>query len=108
LARRGELIKIKGIGADLAQRISAYCEYGRMDLETMKDTFLPAEIVMWGTLPGLNAPVLRYLHDRLQIRTLDDLERLVRSRLLRTLPGVSATDDDILAGIAHLRARSEA
>jgi DNA polymerase (family X) len=106
VAQRGELIRIKGIGADLAQRITAYCQYGRMDLEMPPDSFLPADIVTWASLPGLSHPILRYLHDRLQIRTLDDREALVRSRLLRTLPGVTAADEDILEGIARLRACS--
>jgi len=77
-----------------------------MDLETAPDSFLPAGIETWASLPGLSRPILRYLHDRLQIRTLDDLETLVRSRLLRTLPGVTADDEDILEGIARLRACS--
>ena len=106
VARRGELIRIKGIGSDLAQRITAYCEYGRMDLEMTPEALLPADIMTWDSLPGLSRPILRYLHDRLQIRTLDDLEALVRSRLLRTLPGVTAADEDILEGIARLRACS--
>ena len=103
VARRGELIRIKGIGSDLAQRITAYCEYGKMDLAISPDSILPAAIVSWASLPGLSRPILRYLHNRLQIRTLDDLEALVRSRLLRTLPGVTAADEDILEGIARLR-----
>jgi DNA polymerase (family 10) len=106
VARRGELVRIKGIGSDLSQRITAYCEYGRMDLEMPPDRSLPAGIEQWASL-GLSRPILRYLHDRLQIRTLDDLEALVRSRLLRTLPGVTAADEEILEGIARLRACSE-
>jgi DNA polymerase (family X) len=77
-----------------------------MDLELSPDLLLPADIATWASLPGLSRPILRYLHDRLQIRTLDDLEALVRSRLLRTLPGVTAADEDILEGIARLRACS--
>ncbi|MBI3807162.1 MAG: histidinol-phosphatase, partial [Nitrospirae bacterium] len=45
-----------------------------------------------------------HLSERLGIRTLDDLEALVRSRLLRTLPGMTARDEEILEGIARLRA----
>jgi DNA polymerase (family 10) len=107
VARRGELIRIKGIGADLAQRITAYCEYGRMDREMPSDVALPGDIRTWASLPGLSPSILRYLHDRLQIRTLDDLEALVRSRFLRTLPGITAADEDILEGIARLRTYSE-
>ena len=106
LAERGELTAIKGIGADLAKRIEAYCAHGTMDYSPAAEP-LPPEIADWASLPGLTNPILRYLHDKLQIRTLDDLEALVRSRLLRTLPEFTTADEDILDGIARLRARSE-
>jgi len=101
VARRGDLIRIKGIGAELARKIETYCEYGRMDATDTEE--VPATVAGWVTLPGLNASVVRYLYDHLRIRTLDDLEALVRSRFLRTLPGVMAPDEDILEGIRRLR-----
>jgi DNA polymerase/3'-5' exonuclease PolX len=87
---------------ELAKKIEHYCEHGRM--ESTEETVAP-EISAWTSLPGLNASVVRYLYERLQIRTLDDLETLVRSRFVRTLPDVTATDEEILAGIEQLRAR---
>ena len=107
VARRGELIRIKGIGADLAKRIETYCERGTMTAGAEGEELLPAAIADWASLPGFTTSILRYLHDRLQIRTLEDLEALVRSRFLRTLPGVTADDEEILAQIARLRARPE-
>ena len=108
VARRGELIRIKGIGADLAKRIEAYCECGTMNAGAEGEELLPAAIADWVSLPGLTTSILRYLHDRLQIRTLNDLEALVRSRFLRTLPDVTAADDEILEEISRLRARPDA
>ncbi|HEY3196808.1 MAG TPA: helix-hairpin-helix domain-containing protein [Nitrospirales bacterium] len=108
VARRGELRRIKGIGPDLAKRIEAYCERGSMNTGTEGEDLLPAAIAGWASLPGFSTSILRYLHDRLQIRTLDDLEALVRSRFLRTLPDVTAADDEILEEISRLRARLEA
>ena len=105
VAKRGELTRIKGIGADLAKKIVSYCEHGTMDGNPTEP--LPSAIADWASLPGLSAPLLHYLHNRLQIHTLDDLEALVRSRLLRTLPHVTAPDDEILEAIARLRTRSE-
>jgi DNA polymerase (family X) len=102
VAHRGELIRIKGIGTELAKKIEHYCEHGRM--ESTEEPVAP-EISAWTALPGLNASVVRYLYERLQIKTLDDLETLVRSRFVRTLPDVTATDEEILAGIEQLRAR---
>jgi DNA polymerase (family 10) len=39
----------------------------------------------------------------LGIRTLDDLETLVRSHMLRTLPGASVDEDTLLAAIKTMR-----
>jgi hypothetical protein len=61
-------------------------------------------VAAWLTLPGFTPALASHLSERLCIRTLDDLEALVRSRLLRTLPEVTATDEQILDGIARLRA----
>lgn len=104
LSRRGELIKIKGIGKDLAQKVALFCETGRMEAGSLTSQPVPVEYASWLTLPGFNPALVRYLSERLHIRTLDDLEALVRSRLLRTLPDVTVGDDQILEGIARLRA----
>ena len=104
LARRGELIKIKGIGKDLAQKISLFCETGRIDAGPSPPEEIPPELTPWLTLPDFSPSLVRHLSERLGIRTLDDLETLVRSRLLRTLPGMTARDEEILEGIARLRA----
>lgn len=103
LARRGALIKMKGIGRDLAQKVATFCETGRMEADPADVSPLSPEVVAWLTLPGFTPALARHLSERLCIRTLDDLEALVRSRLLRTLPEVTATDEQILEGIARLR-----
>ena len=105
LSRRGELTKIKGIGKDLAQKVALFCETGLIEAgpPPTYDT-VPQELASWLMLPGFSPSLIRYLSERLHIRTLDDLEALVRSRLLRTLPDVTAGDDQILEGIARLRA----
>lgn len=104
LARRGELIKMKGIGKDLAQKIALFCETGRIDAGPSTPEEIPPELASWLALPGFNTSLVRHLSERLGIRTLDDLEALARSRMLRTLPGMTARDEEILDGIARLRA----
>lgn len=104
LARRGELITMKGIGKDLAQKIALFCETGRIDAGPSPPEEIPPELAPWLALPGFNPSLVRHLSERLGIRTLDDLEALVRSRMLRTLPGMTARDEEILEGIARLRA----
>jgi DNA polymerase (family 10) len=102
IARRGELIRIKGIGTDLAKKIEQYCDQGHMETSPQE---MPSDVTAWMSLPGFNESVVRYLYQRLHMQTLNDLEALVRSRFLRTLPDITATDEDILEGIARLRTR---
>lgn len=106
MAGRGDLIKIKGIGKELTQKVIQFCETGRIEVNSTDAEAVPADVAAWVTLPGFTPTLVRYLAERLKIRTLDDLESLVRSRLLRTIPGFTATDDQLLDGITRLRAGS--
>lgn len=105
LAERGALQEIPGIGKDLSAKIQEFLKTGKVQAYEELKTPLPPEIADWATLPGLSDNVVQHLYSRLGIKTLDDLEALVRSHLLRTLPGVTASDEELLAAIqAHRRA----
>ncbi len=106
VARRGDLIKMHGIGKELARKVVMFCETGRVELHTPEERPLPPEVAAWLALPGLTPSLVHYLVEHLSIRTLDDLEALVRSRMMRTLSNVQATDEAILEGIVRLRADS--
>lgn len=99
VAARGELQRIPGIGRDLSKKIQEFLKTGTIESYEELNISLPPEIAAWTALPGLSATVVQHLYFRLGIRTLTDLETLVRSRLLRTLPGVTASDEDLLAAI---------
>jgi DNA polymerase (family X) len=51
---------------------------------------------------------VQYLYFRLGIKTLEDLDTLVRSHLLRTLPGVVVMEEELIAAITILKARGQA
>jgi DNA polymerase (family 10) len=57
-------------------------------------------------LPGFSDSLVAYLYSRLSIATLPDLEKLVRSHMLRTLPGFSGSEEPLLQAIEELRRRS--
>lgn len=99
VAARGELQRIPGIGRDLSKKIQEFLKTGTIESYEELNISLPPEIAAWTALPGLSDTVVQHLYFRLGIRTLTDLETLVRSRLLRTLPGVTASDEDLLAAI---------
>ena len=89
VAQRQELEDIDGVGTDLARKIREFLETGTIRAYEELKTPLPPEVQSWTSLPGLTESLVTYLYFKLGIQTLPDLERLVHSHLLRTMPGFS-------------------
>ncbi len=106
LAQNGDLQTLPGIGKDLATKIQEYVETGTIKAYEELTTPLPPAIRQWLLLPGFSEPIVHDVYYRLGIQTLDDLETLARSHMLRTRPGVSVTADELLAAIQNLREQS--
>ena len=106
VARRHALEDIDGIGSDLSEKIEEYLRTGKiLTLETLRMP-LPEHVKGWAGLPGLSESLVAFLHSRLNIATLADLEKLVRSHMLRTVPGFSGSEETLLEAIEELRRRS--
>lgn len=103
LVQAGDLRTLPDIGKDLAAKIQEYVDTGAVQAYEELKTPLPPAIQRWSTLPGLSDPIVHDLYYRLGIRTLDDLETLARSHMLRTRPGVGVTADELLTAIQRLR-----
>jgi len=106
IARRKALEEIDGIGRELAEKIEEFLRTGTVKSYESLKTPLPDPVKEWAALPGLSDSLVTYLYTRLSITTLEDLERLVRSHMLRTVPGFSAPEDALLNAIASLRSRA--
>jgi DNA polymerase (family 10) len=99
IAARRELQNLPGIGRDLSARIEEFLQNGTIQAYEALKTPLPPDIQEWCRLPGLSEPVVHILYFKLGIRTLPDLEALTRSHLLRTLPGVTISEEALLEAI---------
>lgn len=104
IARRGALEELEGIGRELAEKIDEFLATGSVRAYEELKTPLPDAVKAWAGLPGLTDSLVAYLYFRLGIRTMADLEQLVRSHLLRTLPGFSGSETALLAAIRQLEA----
>jgi DNA polymerase (family 10) len=100
VASRQALEDLDGIGSDLADKIEEYLKTGTIQAHEALKTPLPEAVKAWTQLPGLSESLVAYLYTRLGITTLSDLERLVRSHLLRTVPGFSGSEERLLEAIA--------
>lgn len=99
VAHRQELEQIEGVGKELADKIREFLETGTVRAYEQLKMPLPPEVKSWTALPGLTDSLVTYLYFRLNIRTTSDLEQLVQSHLLRTMPGFSGSEDLLLDAI---------
>lgn len=99
VAKRHALEEIDGIGTDLARKIDEFLETGTIRAYEELKTPLPPEVRSWATLPGLSDSLVTYLYFRLGIRSLSDLDQLIRSHLLRTLPSFSGSEEELLQAV---------
>lgn len=99
VSARQELETLEGIGKDLAGKIREFLETGTIRAYEELKTPLPMEVADWARLPGLSDSLVSYLYHRLGIRTLSDLEQLVQSHLLRTVPGFTGSEEALLQAI---------
>jgi len=106
IASRQALEDIDGIGRDLADKIEEFLRTGTIQAYEALRTPLPDTVQAWAQLPGLSESLVGYLYTRLGITTLTDLEQLVRSHLLRTVPGFAGSEERLLEAIATLQHQS--
>ncbi len=104
ITQRGGLKGMSGIGKDLAAKVEEFLQTGSIQAYEQLKRPLPPEIAAWISLPGLTDTAVQHLYFRLGISTLEDLDTLVRSHLLRTLPGVAVTEEELLSAIVRLKA----
>jgi len=106
IAARHGLEDIEGIGRDLADKIEEFLRTGTIQAYEALRTPVPESVKAWTDLPGLSESLVAYLYTRLGITTLTDLEQLVRSHMLRTVPGFSGSEERLLDAIAARRQSS--
>ncbi|MCL4457430.1 MAG: DNA polymerase/3'-5' exonuclease PolX [Nitrospirae bacterium] len=99
-----ELLKIPGIGQDLAGKIEEYLKTGRMQAYDELKHEVPEGLLTLLSVPGLGPKTSKLLYDKLKIKDIDDLERLAAAHKLAGLPGIKEkTEENILKGIEMLK-----
>lgn len=82
-----DLSQLPGIGKDLACKIADIARTGHFALlDTLKKK-LPGELGEIAALPGLGPKRVKLLYDKLKVRTLADLARVIKSGRLHELRG---------------------
>jgi DNA polymerase (family X) len=103
VAARGHLQQLAGIGRELAAKILEFLGTGTIRSYEELRRPLPRDVRAWCSLPGLSESLVQQLYYRWGIQTLADLETLVSSHLLRSLPGAEIPEQALLDAIRQQR-----
>ncbi|OAQ21463.1 DNA polymerase/3'-5' exonuclease PolX [Thermosulfurimonas dismutans] len=104
LARRNQLSRIPGIGADLASKIKEILETGTLRLYEELKKEIPQELLRFLEIPGLGPKKAKIIYETLGITSIEDLERACKEHKIARLPGMGyKTEENILRGIKLLR-----
>lgn len=107
IARRGDLRKISGIGKDLEQKILDLLTTGaiREDRPPGRQSQKTGAEAL--EIPGIDPKISRLLRTRFRMETWEDLERLARSRLLRTVPDLGPEIEQTILRVIAERASAQ-
>ncbi len=105
---RQELPKLPGIGTDLAGKIREICESGTCKLLEQLHRQMPPAITELLKIPGLGPKRVKLLHDRLRIKTAEELKRAARAGRIREIAGFGTkTEASILQALRERGASPE-
>ncbi|MDA8101266.1 MAG: DNA polymerase/3'-5' exonuclease PolX [Nitrospiraceae bacterium] len=99
-----ELTDLPGIGKDLAGKIAEYLATGRIAKyeELKKD--IPVGVLEMLKIPGLGPKKAKQFHDKLKIKSIDDLEKAIAAGTLKGMPGIQEkTVENIKKGISLIK-----
>src|SRR3974390_656586 len=92
-----DLSELPGIGKDLAEKITGIVNTGHFDLlDTLKKK-LPGQLGEIAALPGRGPKRVKLLYEKLKVRTLDDLRRILKAGRLPELKGFGPTIEKKIA-----------
>lgn len=99
----GELEKIPGIGATLAEKIEEMLTTGRLEFYERLAQEIPPQLVELLRVEGLGPKRVKTIYEELEITSLEGLKEAAQAGEIRKLPGMGRkTEDNILAAIETL------
>lgn len=108
LVQSGELLKVNGIGKSIAKIIGDLIGTGESSEYAELRSHFPPGVLDMLRIQGLGPKKVKILFEQLKIASLEKLEEAARAEKLEHLDGFGKkTQENILAGIAALRSRSD-
>lgn len=86
IARNGKLEDIPGIGRAIAKKIEEYLDTGEIKAYRDAVSDVPEGIIKLMDIHGIGPKTLRLIYERLNVKSLDDLKRVIEDGSLASLP----------------------
>jgi len=104
LRRENRLAEISGLGKALQEKISEFLDTGRVSAYEQLTRQIPESALEMVGVPSVGPKKAKLFFERLNLRSLDDLDRAVGDGKLAGLPGIQdKTIDNIRKGIEAVR-----
>src|SRR5436190_8113075 len=101
LSRSGRTEELAGLGKTIAEKIEALLETGSIPAADKLKERIPSGLVEVTRIPGLGPKRARALHERLGIRSVEDLRRSVEDGRLEGVPGFGPkAQENVLLALA--------
>jgi DNA polymerase (family X) len=101
LSKRGRVEELPGVGRTIAEKIDALLETGSIPAAEKLKQRIPSGLVEVTRIPGLGPKRARALHERLGVRSLEDLRRAAGDGRLEDVPGFGAkAQENVLVALA--------
>jgi DNA polymerase (family 10) len=91
LSEGSDLSELPGIGKDLAGKIADIVKTGHFTLLDSLKKKMPGELGDIAALPGLGPKRVKLLYEKLKVRRLEDLRRVIKAGRLREIGGFGPT-----------------
>ena len=103
-----ELLEVPGVGKELAAKIAEYIKTGNIAAHQELKKEIPQIVLDLESVPGLGPKTAILLHEKLHIKSIDELAKLAEEHKLAGLRGIKGkTEENILKGIGMLRRGQE-
>jgi len=104
IAAKDELLKLPGIGKDLASKIKEFLNTGKISAyEKLRKSTAPVLLDMLN-IPGVGPKTAKILYDNLKVKSLNGLEEKAKAHRISGLPGIKEkTEENILRGLEFLK-----
>ena len=103
---REELEEISGVGRNIAEKIAEIIETGKLKYYERLKRETKIDVESLNNIPNLGPKKIKALYNILQVKNLQDLEKVLKEQKVRKLPGFGEkTEQILLQGIESFKKR---